>query len=127
MSGSSAPQLAQALGMLRKRAAAVSRSASMLSDVSFSARDCPSGDEASEWELCLACSAALSTPSAAALACASACPAGSMPPLSSSTGSARKRGPARVWQPSQKQSERGGWGAIECSMLEMQGQGTGGS
>lgn len=73
MSGSSAPQLAQALGIPRKNAVTVSRSASIVSDVSFSVRELAPEDEASACEACRACSAALlSSASAAALACASA-------------------------------------------------------
>ena len=86
MSGSSAPQLAQALGIPRKNAVTVSRSASIVSDVSFSVRELPPEVEASACEACRACSAALlSSASAAALACASAT-SGSSP--SSCMGSA---------------------------------------
>lgn len=87
MSGSSAPQLAQGLGMPWKKAVTVSRRASMVSDVCFFARKCPPDVEASPCEACRACVAALLPPSsAAALACASACPLASSP--SSSMGSA---------------------------------------
>lgn len=47
MTGSSAPQLAQDLGMPPKKAVTVSRTASMVRDVSPSARGCPAEVEAS--------------------------------------------------------------------------------
>ena len=94
-SGTSALQLAQALGMAWKKAVTVLRSASMVSEVSFSARERPSEQDASRWELCRACSAALSSSSAAAQAWTSACSPGSSPSPSSSMGSAPGEGPLR--------------------------------
>ena len=47
MTGSSAPQLAQDLGMLPKKAVTVSRTASMVRDVSCALWECPPEVEAS--------------------------------------------------------------------------------